>query len=124
MGNTRRKPDRPRVWHDYGFRFGSWFRCGESARRGSGDADRNPIGFLVGNRSKVGMGGIDEAGPMETSSLAAQAPMAATDLKENFGFPRLRSCLTARASGVLVISVCLVLSLQAEQAAQDHPPSK
>ncbi len=70
------------------------------------------------------MGGIDEAGSMETSSLATQAPMAATCLKENFGFPRLRTCRKARASGVLAISVCLVLSLQAEQGAQGHPQSQ
>ncbi len=70
------------------------------------------------------MGGVDEADPMESSSLATQALMASTYLQQNFGFPRLRTCLAARASGVIVISACLVLPLQAEQGKQDPPQSK
>ena len=70
------------------------------------------------------MGGVDEVDPTESSSFATQAPMASTHLRQNFGFPRLRIGLAARAAGVIVISARLMFPLQAEQGTQDPPPSK
>ncbi len=50
--------------------------------------------------------------------------MAATYLEEKLGLARLRACRVMRPSGAFLISVCLALSLQAEQGKKSPPQSK